>query len=68
LPWKKTGMGYRSTSATFLLYQLQYLRQKIAKIERLSTIRFLPTKVKSVKETTAHARDNKRFTMFKPMP
>ena len=46
---------------------MQYLRQKIAKIERLSTIRFLPTKVKSVKETTAHARDNNRFTMFKPM-
>jgi len=45
----------------------QYLRQKLAKCERLSTIRFLLTKEKNVKETTAHARDNNRFTMFKPM-
>ena len=45
----------------------QYHGQKLAKIERLSTIRFLPTKERSVKETTAHARDNNRFTMFKPM-
>jgi hypothetical protein len=46
---------------------IQYLRQKLAKIERSSTIRFLPTKERNVKETTAHARDNNRFTMFKPM-
>jgi hypothetical protein len=50
-----------------LLPSLQYLRQKLAKRERLSTIRFLPSKAKNEKGTTAHGRYNNRFTVFKPM-
>jgi ATP sulfurylase len=60
-------LNSRCLEILVFIYSLQYLRQKLAKRERLSTIRFLPSKAKNEKGTTAHGRYNNRFTVFKPM-
>jgi hypothetical protein len=65
-------VNVRLTSLLSGLLPILYLPIPSPKISEMRAVEyhafFVRSKKKAQKETTAHARYNKRFTMFKPMP